>query len=175
MRDKNVSHGTQDPPAKNVSHGIQNRLALVWCGADGNGRFEFRAVNRFGQPNRQPPKITTGHAKRKRVARKSDFECPYCRRKLRPDERTLDHIVPKIQGGRNAEGNLVVACYRCNQAKGGRTPEQWAADILGYRRRYRESLIRRMRERVCRVPLVSFLQNIRCRLVLLVRGWRTAV
>lgn len=47
--------------------------------------------------------------------------CRYC-----GSERNLsiDHVVPRIQGGSNELENLVVACRSCNSRKGGRTPEQ---------------------------------------------------
>ncbi len=37
---------------------------------------------------------------------------------------TVDHIVPKCQGGLTTWENLVACCLSCNQRKGGRTPEQ---------------------------------------------------
>jgi hypothetical protein len=37
---------------------------------------------------------------------------------------TVDHVVPLCQGGKTTWQNLVAACLPCNQAKGGRTPEQ---------------------------------------------------
>lgn len=37
---------------------------------------------------------------------------------------SVDHIVPRCQGGDDSLENLVVACRACNSKKGGRTPEQ---------------------------------------------------
>ena len=37
---------------------------------------------------------------------------------------TVDHVVPLCQGGSTTWQNLVGCCLTCNQAKGGRTPEQ---------------------------------------------------
>ena len=37
---------------------------------------------------------------------------------------TIDHVVPRIQGGGDEAENLVVACRTCNSRKHGRTPEQ---------------------------------------------------
>jgi 5-methylcytosine-specific restriction endonuclease McrA len=50
--------------------------------------------------------------------------CAYCGR---ADPVTLDHVVPRSQGGSNDVSNLVLACAPCNSAKGQRTPEQWSA------------------------------------------------
>ena len=45
-------------------------------------------------------------------------------------ELTLDHVVPKSQGGKSTWENVVCACGRCNRKKGGKTPEQANMKIL---------------------------------------------
>ena len=58
--------------------------------------------------------------------------CAYCRAVCR--NLTRDHVVPRCQGGSQlGHDNVVLACGACNKSKGGRTPEQWANDILSYR------------------------------------------
>ena len=37
---------------------------------------------------------------------------------------TIDHIVPRSQGGEHKWSNLVAACPSCNHRKGGRTIDQ---------------------------------------------------
>jgi 5-methylcytosine-specific restriction endonuclease McrA len=37
---------------------------------------------------------------------------------------TVDHILPRSQGGQTNWQNVVVACHPCNRKKGGRTPTQ---------------------------------------------------
>lgn len=54
--------------------------------------------------------------------------CAYCGSLLY--EPTIDHVIPKSQGGGNTRDNLVLACWTCNQAKKDRNPIEWAADIL---------------------------------------------
>lgn len=44
---------------------------------------------------------------------------------------TIDHIVPRSRGGKNSWINTVACCYRCNQAKGDRTPAE-AGLVLRY-------------------------------------------
>jgi hypothetical protein len=39
---------------------------------------------------------------------------------------TIDHIVPRCQGGGDDLDNLATCCSTCNSSKGGRTPEQWS-------------------------------------------------
>jgi 5-methylcytosine-specific restriction endonuclease McrA len=50
--------------------------------------------------------------------------CQYCGVWLNLDEFTLEHVVPRTQGGQTTWENTVVACVDCNHKKDGRTPEQ---------------------------------------------------
>ena len=50
--------------------------------------------------------------------------CQYCGKHFPSSELTLDHVVPRAQGGGDSWQNLVCACVPCNARKGGRTPEQ---------------------------------------------------
>jgi hypothetical protein len=56
----------------------------------------------------------------KGVLRRDRHACAYCGRKAT----TVDHVVPRCQGGPTTWANLVAACFPCNQRKGGRTPAQ---------------------------------------------------
>lgn len=61
---------------------------------------------------------------------RDDFKCLYCRRKLTnttsPFDLTLDHLVPRAQGGTHDIKNLVTACRSCNSRKGARSWLKWA-------------------------------------------------
>lgn len=50
--------------------------------------------------------------------------CQYCGRHFPTSELSLDHVLPRSQGGGSSWQNLVCACVQCNSRKGGRTPEQ---------------------------------------------------
>ena len=41
-------------------------------------------------------------------------QCQYCGKAFSTKELTLDHVVPRVQGGENSWTNLVCACVRCN-------------------------------------------------------------
>ena len=56
-----------------------------------------------------------------------DLTCAYCGCD-RPD--TVDHIVPKSQGGPLTFLNCVAACKRCNNKKANRTPTQAGMPLL---------------------------------------------
>ncbi len=47
-----------------------------------------------------------------------------CGERFPTPELTLDHIVPRSQGGGASWTNLVCCCVNCNVRKGGRTPKQ---------------------------------------------------
>lgn len=60
---------------------------------------------------------------------------PYSKSNLRQRDRdtcaycggygdTVDHVMPRCQGGRTEWTNVVVACSSCNSKKAGRTPRQ---------------------------------------------------
>ena len=50
--------------------------------------------------------------------------CQYCGQRFPTSELTLDHVVPRAQGGTSTWDNLVCCCVTCNSRKGGRTPGQ---------------------------------------------------
>jgi hypothetical protein len=56
------------------------------------------------------------------ILRRDNFECQYddCTHRAT----TVDHVIPRCQGGATNWGNLVSCCLACNQRKGGRTPAQ---------------------------------------------------
>lgn len=51
---------------------------------------------------------------------RDDFTCQYCTKKLSPIDLTIDHVIPKIKGGKTRWENIVSACYVCNSIKGHR-------------------------------------------------------
>jgi 5-methylcytosine-specific restriction endonuclease McrA len=50
--------------------------------------------------------------------------CQYCGRHFPTADLSIDHVLPRTQGGGDTWENLVCACIRCNARKGGRTPDQ---------------------------------------------------
>ncbi|MBU6208693.1 MAG: HNH endonuclease [Planctomycetes bacterium] len=61
---------------------------------------------------------------RRNIYARDGSRCQYCGKHFSTKELTLDHVVPRVQGGENSWTNLVCACVRCNARKGGRTPQQ---------------------------------------------------
>ncbi len=54
------------------------------------------------------------------VFARDNHHCQYCRG---PAE-SLDHVVPRAQGGPHTWENVVACCRRCNMRKGSRLPDQ---------------------------------------------------
>lgn len=50
--------------------------------------------------------------------------CQYCGKHFPTSELSLDHVLPRSQGGTSLWENLVCCCVHCNTRKGGRTPDQ---------------------------------------------------
>ena len=70
---------------------------------------------------------------RKAVLRRDNYICIYCgtragerqgKRILERQDFTIDHILPKSRGGRNAWTNTACACPVCNHRKGNKMPHE---------------------------------------------------
>ncbi len=55
--------------------------------------------------------------KKKFLHEEQNGRCHYCRDEMILKQSTLDHVIPRSQGGEDNIGNLVLACYGCNQKK----------------------------------------------------------
>ena len=67
--------------------------------------------------------------------------CQYCGRRIPTSDLSIDHLVPRSQGGTTCWENVVCACTGCNVKKGGRTPEQAHMRLIAAPRRPRRSPI----------------------------------
>ena len=65
----------------------------------------------------QPVKLN-----RRNIYARDGNRCQYCGKHFATRDLTIDHVVPRVQGGEHTWINLVCACVRCNTRKGGRTP-----------------------------------------------------
>ena len=69
------------------------------------------------------PKHTVKFNRRNIFARDNN-QCQYCGRRFPTNELSLDHVIPRSQGGKSTWENICCACVNCNVRKGGRTPKQ---------------------------------------------------
>jgi 5-methylcytosine-specific restriction endonuclease McrA len=66
----------------------------------------------------------------KTLFRRDAKVCMYCGVHFMTRDLTRDHIRPISQGGKDIWQNVVAACRRCNNHKGGRTPDQAGMELL---------------------------------------------
>jgi len=83
------------------------------------------AVVRLIGPSPDPFKIFQKQKfTKKNLFFRDRFECQYCMIKMTMSNGTIDHVIPKSQGGKNTYLNCVAACKKCNLKKDNRTPAQ---------------------------------------------------
>lgn len=75
------------------------------------------------------PIQTTISFNKKNILKRDAYTCQYCGRNS-GERMTIDHIVPKAQGGRTVWENVVSACRACNLTKGSRRPGEAGMHLL---------------------------------------------
>lgn len=85
-----------------------------------SAEFEIPSVIRLSYMVKRPrPRLPLS---KREILRRDNYTCQYCGR--RPRILTIDHVIPRHQGGLHSWENLVAACMACNRRKGGNTPEK---------------------------------------------------
>jgi 5-methylcytosine-specific restriction endonuclease McrA len=91
-----------------------------------SAEFEIPSVIKLGYMIKRPrPRVALS---KREILRRDNFTCQYCGRKTHA--LTLDHVIPRHQGGQHCWENLVAACAACNRRKGGQTPEKANMPLL---------------------------------------------
>jgi len=62
------------------------------------------------------------------VFHRDRYTCQYCTKISH--QLTIDHVVPRNQGGEHTWENAVSACVSCNRHKAGRTPKQAGMKLI---------------------------------------------
>lgn len=65
---------------------------------------------------------------KKNIFRRDNHTCQYCG--IKNSELTIDHIIPKVKGGKDNWENLVTACHKCNNKKGDQDLEKSGLVLL---------------------------------------------
>jgi len=115
------------------------------------------------------PRVSS--AKRRAVYKRDGMRCYLCGQpvtrqrgpsgEMLPNTSTIDHVVPFLYGGRSTEDNLKVCCYRCNIAKGQRTPEEFrSGEPKSVERRLTEALAQVNGGRDATLPLRATLRDL---------------
>lgn len=63
------------------------------------------------------------------------YTCQYCGIQPPSKELTVDHVIPRSQGGEMTWDNVVIACKPCNHKKGNRTPAEANMQLLSQPRK----------------------------------------
>jgi hypothetical protein len=67
---------------------------------------------------------------RRNIYARDHNRCQYCGKKLPTTELSLDHILPRSQGGKSTWENIVCCCVKCNVRKGGRRPDEASMRLI---------------------------------------------
>lgn len=62
--------------------------------------------------------------RKKVLFNRDNWSCQFCGVKLRWDNVTIDHVMPRSRGGQTTWLNCVTACRPCNRRKDDRTPDE---------------------------------------------------
>jgi len=87
-------------------------------------------MNYFLDPKFTDPKRIKREREKARELKKSRWWkekiqkgiCNYCEKTFKPEELTMDHVVPIARGGESVKNNVVPACKECNSKKKLDTP-----------------------------------------------------
>ena len=99
------------------------------------------AVNYARVPKKRPKLCA------KAIRERDGNRCQYTGKLLRPDEGSLDHVLPRSRGGKDEWGNLVWSDKAVNAKKGNRLPHEAGLKLLSVPRAPKE------------LPVTTFIRN----------------
>jgi 5-methylcytosine-specific restriction endonuclease McrA len=67
---------------------------------------------------------------RRHIHKRDNYTCQYCGCRPGTEDLTIDHVVPRSQGGLTSWTNCVLACMTCNTKKANRTPKEAHMKLL---------------------------------------------
>lgn len=67
---------------------------------------------------------------RRNIFKRDRYTCQYCGDQPGKEELTIDHVLPRAQGGTSTWENCVLACVDCNSRKADCTPSQARMPLL---------------------------------------------
>ena len=80
---------------------------------------EVLTLKRFDRPREEAVTFS-----RRNLFKRDHQTCQYCGSRPGSPELTIDHVIPRSQGGLTTWENCVLACVACNAQKANRTPDQ---------------------------------------------------
>lgn len=70
------------------------------------------------------------HFSRRTLYKRDKMKCQYCGCTPGSEELTIDHVIPRSQGGGTTWENCVLCCVDCNRKKADKTPKQANMKLL---------------------------------------------
>ena len=87
---------------------------------------------------------------RRMIHKRDSWTCGYCGKQPDTSELTIDHIVPRGQGGQTTWTNCTSCCMTCNQRKDNRTPAQAHMKLLRQPKKPEFSLFKVEQRFICK-------------------------
>ena len=88
----------------------------------------------------------------KTIRERDGNRCQYTGEMLKPEEGSLDHVVPRSRGGKEAWENLVWSSKAVNTKKGNRLPHEAGLKLLTVPRAPKESPVSALIRNAHRIP-----------------------
>lgn len=87
-----------------------------------HGRIRVPRIIRLKDFNKVPSTVVKFN--RTNVFMRDKFTCCYCEQRKPLAQLSMDHVLPRAQGGKTDWLNIATSCVPCNQTKADKTPEQ---------------------------------------------------
>jgi len=97
-------------------------------------------------------KLTIGRGFRG-ILERDKYVCQYCG-PTGPKATTIDHVLPRSRGGTSSPNNLVACCFKCNQRKGDKTPDEANMPLIQPIRSFRWNLLEKFHQ-LCERPVMD--------------------
>lgn len=125
-------------PIKLISR--NNAIKLLYKGKAEAIRDDMEVITFSGVDFRDFPKVirlfnysgipNSTKLSKRNIFRRDNYICAYCGNTFHPKDLTVDHIVPKSKGGKFTWQNLITSCFKDNNKKGNRTPDEARMKLL---------------------------------------------
>lgn len=117
---------------KALKHIFKDKVEVISTWDDdltfGSGKMKYPSILRLKNPIRR--NYFNANFSRVALVKRDKSSCQYCGKKLSASAVTIDHVLPRAQGGTTTFINCVVACQTCNNKKADRTPDQAGMILL---------------------------------------------
>ena len=87
-------------------------------------KFRLRVPEVLTLTRHDRPRYNAVTFSRRNLFKRDHTTCQYCGCRPGTEELTIDHVIPRSQGGQTTWENCALACVACNARKANRTPEQ---------------------------------------------------